>query len=136
MAITKEQARALAEAFHQASRDIGSYRFANWGSLSAAQRRTLEDAEWDLLNFSSLLVTTAVGIALTDMEADLEALNGATSKARKAIAKIQAVRDMIEVATAAVILGGAILSRDPNAILSASQDLFKVAKAAIDNASA
>ena len=128
MPISKEQARDIAKAFLELSHELGSYRFANWNDLTPAQRRQIEDAEWDLLNYSSSFVTTAVGIALTDMESDLKTITDATAKAQKALETIDTVKDVIKVATALVVLGGAIASQNPSTIGSAAKDLFNVAR--------
>lgn len=131
MPITKDQAREIAQAFLDASHALGKFRFDNWSNLTKAQRRTIEDTEWDLLNYSNSFVTTAVGIALDDMQADLKAIGDATAKAQKAIETIDRARDVLEVAAGLVVLGGALASQNPQAIASAAGDLFKTAKKAL-----
>lgn len=128
MAITKEQARQLAALFRNLSIQLGDFRFDNWGTLSPAYRQTIQDAEWTLLNASSDMTTTAVGIALENMQADLKAVIDATTKAKKTIGSIKKVKAVIEVAAAAVALAGAIASQNPSAIASAAANLYKEAK--------
>ena len=134
MPITKDQARELAKTFRDVSNQLGEFRFENWGDLSAAQRQKIEDTEWTLLNYSSDFITTACGIALDDMDADLEAISAAMAKAKKVIATIDTVKDVLKVTAGLVALGGAITSQHPSAILSASRDLFKTSKDVIDKA--
>src|SRR4051812_1089579 len=112
MPISKDQARALAREFLEASHDLGVFRFNNWGTLSATQRRQIEDAEWTLLNYSSDLVTSAVGLALVDIQADLDAISKAVAKGKKAIARIDGVKQVLQVVAALVVLGGAIVSKN------------------------
>lgn len=128
MAITKEQARQLAALFRNLSVQLGDFRFDNWPALSPANRQTIQDAEWTLLNASSDMTTTAVGLALKSMEADLKAITNATTKAKKTIATIKKVKVIIEIAAAAVALAGAIASQNPGAIASAAANLYKEAK--------
>ena len=128
MPISKEQARELAKTFRDLSNQLGDFRFTNWGTLSPAQRQRIEDAEWTLLNYSSDFVTTAVGIALNDMLADLQALSDATTKAKEVIATIETVKDILKVTATLIALGGAIASQNPSAIASAAGDLFSTAK--------
>jgi hypothetical protein len=128
--ISKDQARVIAQAFLELSHVLGSYRFANWVHLTTAQRRQIEDSEWDLLNYSNCFVTTAVGIALTDMQRDLKTIADATKKAKKVVARIADVRDILKMAAALVVLGGAIASRNPLAIVAAADDALKAVIAA------
>jgi len=132
MPISKNQARELAKTFRDLSNQLGDFRFENWSSLSTSQRQSIEDAEWTVLNYSSDFITTAVGIALNDMQADLKAISDATSKAKKAIAIIETVKDILKVTAALIVLGGAIASQNPSAIASAAGDLFNTAKGVVD----
>lgn len=129
--MTADEARALASEFRDLSVQLGDFRFENWGSLTPAKRREIEDAEWSLLNSSSDMITTAVGIDLTNLQNGLKAITDATAKAKKAVATINTVKDVLGVAAAAIVLAGAIASQNPNAIASAAGELFKVAKGAI-----
>ena len=126
MPISKDQARDLSKAFLDLSHLLGEYRFANWGTLTTGQRRSIEDAEWDLLNYSGSILTVAVGIALEDMQKDLKRITDATAKAKKVVRKIQKVKNVIKVAAAVIVLGGAIASKNPKGIVEASGDLIKV----------
>ena len=130
MPISKDQAREIAKGFLDASHELGTYRFAHWAELTAAERQRIEDAEWDLLNYSSSLVTSAVGIVLADMQNDLKAITGATALAREAIAKIKAVKDILTVSAAFIALGGAIASGHPGAISDAAKAALKAVKEA------
>jgi len=53
MPITKEQARDIAKTFLETSHPLGTYRFDNWNRLTASQRQDIENAEWDILNYST-----------------------------------------------------------------------------------
>lgn len=128
MTISADQAREIARGFLEISHDLGSYRFGNWSNLTKSQRQDLENAEWDLLNYSSSFVTAAVGIALADMEGDLKLISCATHEARKAIATIDEMKSILSVATALVQLGGAIASKNPAAVAEAAANAFKTAK--------
>lgn len=125
MPISRDQAREIARAFLKLSHELGSYRFDNWAQLTSTQRRQIEDAEWDLLNYSNSFVTTAVGIALADMQADLKAIGDATSRAQKAVSRIQTVKGVLKVAAALVVLGGAIASQNPSTITGAAADALQ-----------
>jgi hypothetical protein len=130
MPVSKDQARDIAKEFLELSHELGTYRFSNWAKLTSSQRRQIEDAEWDLLNYSGSFVTTAVGIALADMDNDLKTIAQATSRAKKAVATVKTVKGVINVAAALVVLGGAIASQNPATILSAAGDVLEAVQEA------
>src|SRR5690606_17331542 len=130
MSITRDQARDLARQFRELSVQLGDYRFSNWGTLTAAKRRDIENIEWTLLNYSSDFVTTAVGLALDDIANDFVVITRATRRARRAIKRLETVKDVLKIASALVALGGAIASKNPSAILSSAGDLVETIAAA------
>jgi len=131
MPISKDQARDLAKTFRDVSNALAEYRFTRWGTLTAAQRQRIEDAEWTLLNYSSDFITTAVGIALPDLEQDLRSITGAIAKAKKVIATVDTVKDVLKVTASLIVLGGAIASKEPRTIFSAVKDLLTTSRAAL-----
>ena len=132
MPISKDQARDLAKGFLETSHELGTWRFAHWTEIGAAERRRIEDAEWDLLNYSSSLVTTAVGIVLNDLQSDLKAIGDATTGARAAIARIKAVKDILTISAAFVTLGASIVAGHPDAIATSAQGALDAVRKAGD----
>ncbi len=128
MPISKDEARQIAQGFLETSHELGTWRFGHWAELSPGARRIIEDAEWDLLNYSSSLVTAAVGIVLADMQNDLKTITDATGQARKAIAKITEVKSILTISAAFITLGGAIASGHPGAIAESAKAALKVVK--------
>ncbi len=126
MKLTSEEAFELSKRFRELSVELGNFRFSNWKELTPAQRRTMEDAEWSLLNASSDMITTAVGIVLDETEISLQALQESTNKAKRAIKTLKTVRKVIKVATVAVGLAAAIVSKDPGAIAKNAKALIDV----------
>ena len=127
MKLTSEEAFELSRRFRELSVELGNFRFSNWKELSAAQRRTMEDWAWSLLNASSDMITTAVGIVLDETEISFQALQESTNKAKRAIRTLKTVRKVIKVATVAVGLAAAIISKDPGAIAKNAKALIDVA---------
>ena len=127
--LTSDDALALSKSYRDLSVAIGDFRFKNWNTLSEADRKTLEEKEWALLNASSDMVTKAVGLILDESAAAAKKVQGAATTAEKAVKTLKDVRKVITVATAAVGLAAAIASKDPGAIA-------KNAKAVLDAATA
>jgi hypothetical protein len=131
---TAEEARELSELFRDLAVQLGDYRFSNWGTLSSDERKNIEDTEWSLLNASSDFTTIAVGIDLANLDADIRKIERATNKARQAIRTANTVKNVLKVATAAISLAGAIISKNPQSILTAAKDLFETGKTVINAA--
>ncbi|MCR4289672.1 MAG: hypothetical protein NUV86_05360 [Candidatus Scalindua sp.] len=129
MKLTAKQARDLAQSFRTVSVSLGEYRFANWDSLTKAQRDTIEDAEWTLLNYSSDFVTQAVGLTLDDAKGSLKNIQDATAKAQKAVETIKTTKKVVVIVGAVIKLGAAIVSENPGLIASATGDLFNAVTA-------
>jgi hypothetical protein len=122
--LTSDDAFALSKSFRDLSVAIGDYRFSHWNTLSAADRTTLENEEWSLLNAASDMITKAVGLTLDESQAGAARLNGAAASAQKAVKTLNDVRKVITVATASVGLAAAIMSKDPGAIAKNAKAVF------------
>lgn len=113
-----DQAFVLAKSFHNLSVEIGNFRF-NSDNLTAEQQRQLEDLQFDLLNDSSRLNALSISIALDDLEGTLDRIIAATEDMSHAVQKLKNVGKVIDIGTAAITLGAAIVSMNPSAIVSA-----------------
>jgi hypothetical protein len=121
--LTSQEAFLLAKSFRDLSVSLGDYRFANWDQLTDKQRKTIEDAEWSLLNASADIRTVAVGLVLDETQLSYEKLQQTTSDAKKAVEKLAGIRKAIAIAAAAVSLAGAIISQDFGAIVNTVKGL-------------
>jgi uncharacterized membrane protein YccF (DUF307 family) len=120
MPISKEQARELGRAFLDVAHTLGTYRFESWNDLTAADRKRIEDEEWDILTYSSSLTTKAVGVVLDDLKGNLGAIASGAAQATKVIGTIHDVKVVLKIAAAFVTLGGAIVSGNAVAIATAT----------------
>jgi hypothetical protein len=117
--ISKDQAREVGKAFLDVAHALGTYRFESWNDMTAADRKKVEDEEWDLLTFSSSVTTKAVGVILDDLQGDLATIAAGAAQATKVIGTIQNVKAILKLAAAFAALGGAIVSGSAVAIASA-----------------
>jgi hypothetical protein len=127
--LSSDDAFALSKSFRDLSVAIGDIRMAQWASLTPETRRALEDEEWSLLNASSEMVTKAVGLVLDESAASAKKIQAATGEARAAVKRLHDVAKVIDVATAAVGLAAAIVSKDPGAIAKNVKNVFDAATA-------
>jgi hypothetical protein len=129
MPLTSADALSLSKSFRDLSVAIGDYRFAHWDALSEAERKMLEDEEWSILNASSDMVTKAVGLALDESDPAAKKVQEATASALKVVKTLKDISKVIGVATAAVGLAAAVISKDPGAIAKNAKAVFDAATA-------
>ncbi len=122
--LTAQEAFLLAKSFRDLSVSLGDYRFANWSQLTDKQKKTIEDAEWSLLNASADIRTVAVGLVLDETQLSYEKLQQTTSDAKKAVGLLENIRKVIGIAAAAVSLAGALISLDFGAIVNTAKGLY------------
>jgi hypothetical protein len=129
MPLDAKQARELGGAFRNLSVALGNLRFDYWDDLSKDQRDALESAEWTLLNYSSDLVTQAVGLALDESKGGLQKLQAATARAQSAVETIHHLQQAVAISALAIKLGAAIVAGDVGVISTAAGNLLAAATA-------
>lgn len=129
MKLTSEEAFVLARRFRELSVALGDYRFTKWAELKPAQRRYLEDVEWTLLNASSDMITTAVGLVLDESQMNFAALDASAGNARAAVQKLEVVRKVVLIAAAAVRLAASVVAKEPLAVVKNAKALIAAAAA-------
>jgi hypothetical protein len=117
--LTSDQSFALAQAFHNLAVLLGDYRFDNWDDLSPGERKQLEDLEFDILNDSTRFDAIAISGTLDNLDKVIDDIRATTERMGRAIETIEAVGDVFKMAAAAITLGAAIVSGNPEGIVSA-----------------
>jgi hypothetical protein len=125
--LSADQARDLANQYHDLSVSVGDYRFDHWGDLNVNQRKRLEDLQWTLMNYSSDFTAQAITLTVDDLQNSLTQISSATVKAKNAIKKIALVNKVIVVASSATVLAATILSGNAEGALNAAKDLYNAA---------
>lgn len=128
--LTSEQSHELAIQCNAMSGALGDYLMEHLGELTLKQRGQIQDAREELLAWSGKLIKGALQLQLEDLAGTLQRIEGATREVRKAIRRIQAVREAIDVATAVLQLGRAIATGNPSAIGDALTAASAAARAA------
>jgi hypothetical protein len=125
--LTADQARDLANQYHDLSVVVGDYRFDHWDDLSSAKRRRLEDLQWTLMNYSSDFTAQAISLTLSDLNGALARIAETTKKAKRTIQTIKIVDKVIRIAAAATVLAASIMSGNPEAAIAAAEDTYEQA---------
>jgi hypothetical protein len=131
MQLTSDQALDLSQRFRGISVALRDFRFAQWNALSPAERQAVEGAEWSLLNASSDMITAAVGLTLDETELSFQQLQDSTDRAKGAVQSLKEIQAVIDVATAAVGLAGAIISKSPGAIAKCVATVYTTVKGSV-----
>jgi hypothetical protein len=124
--LTSDQAFELAHQFHDLSVALGNYRFGHWAAITPARRKQLEDLQFWILDYSSKFNALSIQIAIDDLTPTLDNIRKATDAMERSIEKIKQVEHIIRIGTAAVTLGAAVLSMNPQAIGTAIAGAVKV----------
>jgi len=121
--MTAAQASELAKHFLSLAQSIGDYRFRNWKKLSKKDNQQLGSFQWSVLNFGEDMLAMSTTLVLPEVKNSLETIEGLTDKVEKTLAGLGKIQKIIQCAAAIVILGGAIMGKDPVAIGKAIQNL-------------
>lgn len=123
--LNSSDALALAKLFREGALAIGNYQLTKWDDLTVDQRQALTGAEHDLLDRSQSVITSAVGLVLTDAQTSLDEIKKATNDANEAIKTVSSIKKGVNIATAMVALGAAITAGNPSGIASAVDGLVE-----------
>lgn len=108
--LSSDDAFELANLFRDAAITLGDWRIRNRASLSKAEWEELDNREITLLNTASSLYTSAIGLTLTDSQTALVRLQSSVENAKSAMKHITAFKQALDVASALVLLAGAVYS--------------------------
>ena len=117
------QASELARHFLALAQSIGDYRFRNWQKLTKKQNQQLGDFHWSVLNFGEEMLALSTSLVMDDVKNSLDRIGELTVKVERTLGGLAKIQSIINCAAAIVILGGAIMGKDPFAIQKAIDNL-------------
>ena len=113
----------LADLFSELAHEIEQFREAQQANLSADEFATLGNTAASLLHMSDQFIGQAIANTLANAQVDAQKIATVTQNAKNAVQTINKVVTVINIATAGVTLGTAILSGDVGKIASAAAGL-------------
>ncbi|HYC38971.1 MAG TPA: hypothetical protein VEB63_00670 [Chitinophagaceae bacterium] len=128
--LTSQQLSELGDRFLALAQGVGNFRMQQRAALSRLEHQQLRDLHWTLLNYADDLYTTSARLVMDEVEASLARVKSLTSRIQRTFKNVRRVQKLIDLAAAAITLGGAIFSKNPKAILDAIAALEKRWKAA------
>ncbi len=129
--LSSDDAFELGNQFRDAAIALGDWRIKNRASLSKAQWEELDDREITLLNTASSIYTSAIGLILADTQEALAHVQLSIKSAKSAIKRITGFKQALDLASALVLLAGAVYSGNAAIIPAAIVALEDAAEAII-----
>jgi hypothetical protein len=130
--LTADDVSELGNLFRDAAIALGDWRIKNRAGLSRVQWDELDEREITLLNTASSLYTSAVGLILEDSRAALARLQSSVKSAKSAVHRIAIFKEALDLASALILLAGAITSGNVAVIPAAVVALEDAAAAIVD----
>jgi hypothetical protein len=122
--LTPAQAQILAQAFHDIAAAIGAFRLAQVQDLSDSQQYRLQNLQLQCIQYSNTFITLGLFAQQANLAAILKTIKQQTTKAEEAISKIKVIDSVLQIATAAAVLGASIASLNPSAVASGVEGLI------------
>jgi hypothetical protein len=129
--LSADEAFELGNQFRDAAIKLGDWRFKNRACLSKAQWDELDEQEITLLNAASSIYTSAVSFVLADSRVPVARLQSSVENAKSAIQHIASFKQVLDLASALVLLAGAISSGNAASIPAGIVALEDAAEAII-----
>lgn len=121
--LTSTQANRLANDFLGLAQAIGDFRYSHWKQLSAEENKKLSKMQWSVLNYGEDILALSTTLVLDDVSDTLSHLDGITEKIRLDINNQVHFQKVIRIASIIVALGGAVISKRPQAVLDHLEEL-------------
>ena len=123
--LTAQQAKFLSNNFLGLAQAIGDYRFDNWNMLSKAENKKLGDLQWLILSYGEDILALSTSLVMDEVQDSLAQINNVTLEIKETIKSLNQLQKAINVAASIVSLGGAIVSKNPKAIVAGIQGVRK-----------
>ncbi len=124
--LTDDQMQQLAQAFHDISVEIGQVRL---DAIKAGAALTdpgivqLQGYVFSLKNVSDNLAVQSANLTLQNADQALQQISVATKTADHALDQLANIDKAVQIASAIIVLGAAITTRDPSQILGAAKSV-------------
>lgn len=121
--LTAEQVTELAKQFFSVGKTLAAFREQHWDNLNTEQHQRLSKMQQSIYNYTDDLLALSAVISLNELEDTLNQITHITKEVNGFIQQEQNVGKVIDIAARVVVLGGAVVSQSPLAVVSTLADL-------------
>ncbi len=121
--LTAQQVTALAKQFFSVARTLTEYREHHWDSMGREQHQRLSDLQWSIYNYTDDLLALSAMLAMEEAEKVLNRVVQVTKDVNQYIEREQNIENVIGIASRVVMLGGAVISQSPLAVIATLAEL-------------
>lgn len=121
--LTAEQVTELAKQFFSVGKTLAAFREQHWDNLNTEQHQRLSKMQQSIYNCTDDLLALSAVISLNELEDTLNQITHITKEVNGFIQQEQDVGKVIDIAARVVVLGGAVVSQSPLAVVSTLADL-------------
>ena len=129
--LTSDQAIQLSDNFFHLSAAITDFRIANWERLSIEENKGLSETGFKLLKLGEDILALATTLIMDEVADSLAQINTITEDIKGTIKSLTNIQKGLNVAAAILVLGVAILNRDPRGIGKSIKDVVETWRAPI-----
>jgi hypothetical protein len=126
--LTSEQANRLSDDFFYMGMAIGDFRYQNWEKLSFEENKELSDMQAAVLRCGEDILAYSTTLVMDEVADSLAKISSVSKEIRDTIKNLESIQKGLDTAAAILVLGAAILNRDPMGIGNSIKDLFVVWK--------
>lgn len=103
---------------------IGDFRHQNWDSLTMQENKELSEMQNAILRFGEDILAFSTTLVMDEVSESLARINSITEEIKGTIKTLESIQKGLDAASAILVLGTAIVKRDPMAIGNAIKDLI------------
>lgn len=107
---------------------IGDFRYQNWEKLSFEENKELSDMQAAVLRCGEDILAYSTTLVMDEVADSLAKISSVSKEIRDTIKNLESIQKGLDTAAAILVLGAAILNRDPMGIGNSIKDLFVVWK--------
>lgn len=122
--LTSKQANQLSDDFFYLGMAIADFRYENWGRLTLEENRELSDMQAAIYRCGEDILAYSTTLVMDEVAESLAKINTITKEIKGTIKSLESIQKGLDAASGILILGAAIVKRDPMEIGNSIKDLF------------
>ncbi|GAA0878242.1 hypothetical protein GCM10009119_12100 [Algoriphagus jejuensis] len=122
--LTSEQANKLSDDFFYLATAIVDFRYENWDRLTLEENLELSELQGSILRCGEDILAFSTTLVMDEVAESLAKISSITVEIKDTIRTLTSVQKALDTAAGILILGVAIMQRDPGAIGNSIKDLF------------